>query len=159
MVSLGNGAAKSVSDQIASLGSNLLIVMPGQRMGAGRAGASAPSFKIADVNAIQAQLTGLKAVAPTSSVSATVVSGPKNWTTSVTGSTNDHFTAGNWRFADGRMFTVTEQRAGKVACVVGDTVKKKLFGDLNPIGTDIRIKSISCGLCEHSKDECPESRM
>ena len=144
MVSLGNGAAKSVSDQIASLGSNLLIVMPGQRMGAGRAGAAAPSFKIADVNAIQAQLTGLKAVAPTSSASATVVSGAKNWTTSVTGSTNDYFIAGNWRFADGRMFTVTEQRAGKVACVVGDTVKKKLFGDLNPIGTDIRIKSISC---------------
>jgi putative ABC transport system permease protein len=144
MVSLGNGATKSVSDQIASLGSNLLIVMPGQRPGAGRGGASAPSFKIADANAIQSQIADLKAVAPTASTSVTAVSGAKNWTTSVTGSTNDYFTAGNWRFVEGRMFTDTEERAGKAACVVGETIRKKLFGSLSPLGSDIRIKNVSC---------------
>jgi putative ABC transport system permease protein len=144
MVSLGNGATKAVSDQIASLGTNLLIVLPGQRPGAGRDGASAPSFKIADANAIQSQIGGLKAVAPTANASVTVVSGAKNWTTSVTGTTNDYFTAGNWRLSDGRTFTDGEQRAGKAACIVGETVRKKLFGGQNPVGNDIRIKSVSC---------------
>src|SRR6202790_1327467 len=73
MVSLGNGATKAVSDQIASLGSNLLIVMPGQRFCASRAGASAPSFKLSDADAIRSQIGALKAVAPTASDSVTLV--------------------------------------------------------------------------------------
>jgi putative ABC transport system permease protein len=144
MVSLGNGATRSVSDQIASLGSNLLIAMPGQRAGAGNAGASAPPFKIADANAIQSQIAGLRAVAPTASVSTTVVSGDKNWATSITGSTNDYFLAGNWRLSDGRRFTDAELRAGKGVCILGQTVRTKLFGPANPVGSDIRIKSLSC---------------
>jgi putative ABC transport system permease protein len=144
MVTLGNGATRAVSQQISSLGSNLLIVMPGQRPGAGRDGASAPQFKLADAQAIQSQIRGLEAVAPSASQSVTVVSGAKNWTTSITGSTNDYFTAGNWRLADGRMFTETEQRAGKPVCVMGETVRKKLFGNENPVGSDIRVRTFSC---------------
>jgi putative ABC transport system permease protein len=85
---------KSVSDQISSLGSNLLIVMPGQRFGASQAGASAPSLRLSDAEAIRAQVSGLKAVAPTASQSATAVSAARNWTTTVTGTTDDYFTAG-----------------------------------------------------------------
>ncbi|MGB0110892.1 MAG: ABC transporter permease [Terriglobales bacterium] len=144
MVSLGNGATKAVSDQISSLGSNLLIVLPGQRFGASRAGASAPSFKISDANAIRSQITALEAVAPTASDSVTVVSEGKNWTTTITGSTDDYFKAGSWRLSSGRTFTETEERAGKAVCIVGETVRRKLFGTQDPVGSEIRIKNFSC---------------
>jgi putative ABC transport system permease protein len=144
MVTLGKGATKSVSDQIASLGSNLLIVMPGQRMGAMRGGASAPQFKMADADAIRAQITGIKAVAPTASASVTVVAGAKNWTTTVTGSTDSYFTAGSWRLADGRSFEPSEERAGKAVCVLGETVRANLFGKSDPVGSRIRVKQFSC---------------
>jgi len=144
MVSLGNGATKAVSDQIASLGSNLLIVMPGQRFGASRAGASAPSFKISDADAIRSQITGLKAVAPAASESVTVVSEGKNWTTTITGTTDDYFTAGSWHLSSGRTFTETEERAGKAVCIVGETVRRTLFGTQNPVGSEIRVKNFSC---------------
>jgi putative ABC transport system permease protein len=144
MVSLGNGATKAVTDQIASLGSNLLIVMPGQRFGASRAGASAPSFKISDADAIRSQITGLKAVAPAASESVTVVSEGKNWTTTITGTTDDYFTAGSWHLSSGRTFTETEERAGKAVCIVGETVRRTLFGTQNPVGGEIRVKNFSC---------------
>jgi len=64
--------------------------------------------------------------------------------TSVTGSTNDYFTAGNWKLASGRTFTEAEQRSGAPACVMGQTVRSKLFGDSNPVGTSIRVKQFSC---------------
>jgi putative ABC transport system permease protein len=144
MVSLGNGATKAVTDQIASLGSNLLIVMPGQRFGASRAGASAPSFKISDADAIRSQITGLKALAPAASESVTVVSEGKNWTTTITGTTDDYFTAGSWHLSSGRTFTETEERAGKAVCIVGETVRRTLFGTQNPVGGEIRVKNFSC---------------
>jgi putative ABC transport system permease protein len=144
MVSLGNGAAKAVSDQIASLGSNLLIVMPGQRFGASRAGASAPLFKPSDADAIRSQIGGLKAVAPTATDSVTIVSGGRNWTTSITGTTNDYFTAGNWHLSSGRTFTDSEERAGKAVCVVGATVRRNLFGARIPVGDELRVKNFSC---------------
>jgi putative ABC transport system permease protein len=144
MVTLGNGTTKSVSDRIASLGSNLLMVTPGQRGGPSFAGGSAPRFKVADAKAIQDQLRGIKAVAPTAGQSVTVVASAKNWTTTVTGSTNDYFTAGNWKLASGRTFTEAEQRSGAPACVMGQTVRSKLFGDSNPVGTSIRVKQFSC---------------
>jgi hypothetical protein len=84
MVTLGNGATKSVSDQISALGSNLLIVMPGQRFGASEGRANPPAFKMADVEAIRTQIGSVKAVAPTASESAIVVAGAKNWSTSIT---------------------------------------------------------------------------
>ena len=128
----GNGATKAVSDQISSLGSNLLIVMPGQRFGARRAGASAPAFKLSDADAIRSQITGLKAVAPTASESVTVVSAGKNWTTTVTGSTDDYFKAGSWRLSSGRTFTETEERAGKAVCILGETVRREAVRNAGP---------------------------
>jgi len=144
MVTLGNGATKAVSDQIASLGSNLLIVMPGQRFGAGSAGASAQAFKLSDAEAIRSQIGGLKAVAPTASESVTVVSAGKNWTTSVTGTTDDYFPAGSWHLSSGRTFTDAEERAGKAVCVLGETVRKNLFGTQDALGNEIRVKNFSC---------------
>jgi putative ABC transport system permease protein len=144
MVTLGKGATKSVSDQIASLGSNLLVVMPGQRMGAIRGGANAPQFKMADADAIRAQIAGIKAVAPTASAGVTVVAGAKNWTTTATGTTSSYFGAASWRLTDGRSFEQTEERAGKAVCVIGETVRTNLFGKADPVGSRIRLKQFSC---------------
>jgi putative ABC transport system permease protein len=141
-VTLGNGATQSVSDQISSLGSNLLMLRPGQRMGHGSSGA--PNFKAEDAEAIKVQVGSLKAVAPTVSRTSVVVVGTKNWATSITGSNSDYFTAGNWTLEDGRFFNATEERAGKAVCVIGATVRKELFESHSPVGDTIRIKQFSC---------------
>jgi len=142
MVTLGNGATKSVSDQISSMGSNLLILLPGQRFGPGSEGA--PNFKLADVEAIRSQITTAGAVAPVSSKGVTAVYQARNWATVVTGSSNDYFQAGNWQLAAGRTFSETEERAGKAVCVIGETVRDKLFGRQSPVGSEIRIKQFAC---------------
>jgi putative ABC transport system permease protein len=142
MVTLGNGATRSVSDQISSMGSNLLMVRPGQRFGPGAE--VAPNFKSADVEAIRSQITSAQAVAPVVSTSATAVYQARNWSTSVTGSNNDYFQAGNWELAAGRTFSETEERAGKAVCVLGESVRDKLFGRQNPVGSEIRIKQFAC---------------
>jgi len=142
MVTLGNGATKSVSDQIASMGSNLVMVVPGQRFGPGSGGA--PNFKSADVEAVRSQISAAEWVAPVVSKSVTAVYQASNWATVVTGSNNDFFRAGNWELAHGRTFSETEERAGKAVCVIGATVREKLFGGQNPVGSEIRIKQFSC---------------
>jgi putative ABC transport system permease protein len=142
MVTLGNGATRSVSDQIASMGSNLLMVRPGQRFGPGAE--AAPNFKIADIEAVHNQITGTAAVAPVVSSAVTAVYQANNWSTSVTGSTLEYFTAANWEIAAGRAFNEAEERAGKAVCVIGATVRDKLFGQQNPVGAEIRIKQFAC---------------
>ncbi len=144
MVTLGNGATKAVSDQIASLGSNLLMLMPGQRPGPNRDRTSAAPFKAADVLAVKSQVGGIKALAPTTGASVTAVWMAKNWSTSVTGSNNDYFVAGNWTLAGGRTFSDGELAAGSPVCVVGETIRTKLFEGQNPVGNAIRIKNFSC---------------
>ena len=142
MVTLGKGATRSVSDQISSMGSNLLMLRPGQRFGPGAD--VAPNFKLADVEAIRTQITSIDAVAPVASLSVTAVYQARNWSTMVTGSTNDHFRAGNWEIVSGRDFTETEERSGRAVCVIGESVRANLFGSQNPVGSDIRIKQFSC---------------
>jgi putative ABC transport system permease protein len=142
MVTLGNGATKSVSDQIASMGSNLLVVMPGQRFGPGSDGA--PAFRTSDVEAIRNQVGAARLVAPIVSKSVTAVYQSRNWSTVVSGTNDDYFEAGNWEIAAGRSFSDAEERAGKAVCVVGETVRNKLFGGQNPVGSEIRIKQFAC---------------
>jgi putative ABC transport system permease protein len=142
MVTLGNGATKSVSDQIASMGSNLLLLRPGQRFGPGAE--VAPNFKIADAEAIRSQIGSAEAVAPVVSATATAVYQARNWSTVVTGSSDDYFRAGSWELAAGRSFSEAEERAGKAVCVIGETVRDKLFGRQSPVGSEIRIKQFAC---------------
>lgn len=144
MVTLGNGATKMVSDQISSLGSNLLMLRPGQRLGPGRDSAGAPNFKKADVDAIRAQVGNLQEVAPVAGSSTTLVAGSNNWSTTVHGTTNGYLIAGNWQLAAGREFLDDEERAGKAVCIVGATVRRELFGNRNPLGDEIRVKSFAC---------------
>jgi len=144
MVTLGNGATRMVSDQISSLGSNLLMLRPGQRLGPGRDSAGSPSFRKADVEAIRSQVSSLQVVAPVAGSSVTLVAGNNNWSASINGTTNAYLIAGNWKLAAGREFLDDEERAGKAVCIIGATVKKELFGSRNPLGDEIRVKTFTC---------------
>ena len=146
MVTLGNGATQAVQMQIASLGTNLLMVRPGQRQGPGGGGGGAgiPSFKEADAAAILAQIGGVATVAPEGRAGVTVVGNGRNWATSVTGSSNDWFTTGNWNLASGRKFEDDEQQAGSAVCIIGETVRREIYGGTRGLGEQLRIKQFSC---------------
>ncbi len=144
MVTLGNGATQSVRDQIAAMGSNLLMVLPGQGFGPGSG--DAPRFRVQDADAIRAQVGLAQAVAPTATRRITAVYGARNWMTPVTGTTNEYFTAGNWTLAAGRTFTEAEVRAGAAVCVIGETVRQNLYGNQNPVDAQVRIGQFSCAV-------------
>ena len=142
MVTLGNGATRAVQDQISGLGTNLLQVRPGQRMGPGSS--TAPSFKDTDADVIAQQIGGIMAVAPEGRSAATLVAGGRNWSSSVIGSTNDWLITGNWRLVQGRQFTADEMKAGSAVCIIGETVRRELFGKDDVLGERLRVKAFSC---------------
>ena len=144
MVTLGNGATRMVADQISSLGTNLLMLRPGQRLGPGRDSAGAPNFKLSDLEAIQQQINGLQTVAPVVGSSVTLVAGTQNWSSTVSGTTNAYLTSGNWKLAGGRPFNDDEEGNGKAVCIIGNTVKKELFAGQSPLGNSVRVKSFDC---------------
>jgi putative ABC transport system permease protein len=145
MVTLGNGATLAVQNQIAGLGTNLLQVRPGQRlMGPGSGGTSAPAFKEEDADAIATQIGGIAAVAPEARASATVVANGRNWTTIVVGSTNAWLVTGNWTMDSGRLFSDSELRAGAAVCLIGETVRREIFGGQDALGQSLRVKQMSC---------------
>jgi len=74
----------------------------------------------------------------------TAVYQASNWSTVVSGTNDDYFEAGNWEFVAGRAFSEAEERSGKAVCVIGETVRNKLFGGQNPVGSEIRIKQFAC---------------
>jgi putative ABC transport system permease protein len=144
MVTLGNGATLAVQNQISGLGTNLLQVRPGQRLGPGTGGASAPAFKEEDAAAIASQIGGVAQVAPEARSGSTVVANGLNWNSSIIGSTNAWLLTGNWKLAEGRVFSDDELRAGAAVCLIGETVRRQLFGTRPAVGERIRVKQISC---------------
>lgn len=143
MVTIGNGATAKVSADLAKLGSNLLMVNPGQ-FGPGRASSDAQPFNSRDVNAMKTQLSGVKAVAPLAQQSATVVASTENRIVTISGIDNDYFIAQDWALAAGRTFMDSEIRGGRAACIIGATVRTKMFGSAGPIGRVIRVGKVSC---------------
>jgi putative ABC transport system permease protein len=145
MVTIGGGATAQVTEQIASLGSNLLMIRVGQHMGPGQDSVS-PSFDIADANAIMREIPAITAVAPSSSKRVTAVYGNANWNTTATGINNEFFKVRNWTIQSGRQFLDNELRSGKPVCVIGATIAKELLGQQNPLGSSIRLESFSCNI-------------
>ncbi len=143
MVTIGNGATAKVTADLAKLGSNLLMVNPGQ-FGPGRASSDAKPFNVRDIEAMKTQLTGIKAVAPMAQRSATVVAGTENRMVSISGTDNDYFITQDWALAAGRTFADGELRGGRAACIIGATVRAKLLGSGEPIGRVIRVGKVSC---------------
>lgn len=143
MVSLGNGATASIQEQVSSLGTNLLTIHPGRGFGRGGGAPPAP-FDLDDVESIRTQVVGLQAVAPQTSTQVTAIYEAQNWSTSVSGTTNDYLRASNLNLAKGRLFTESELSAGKSVCIIGDTVRDNLFRGTEAIGKILRLEDISC---------------
>jgi putative ABC transport system permease protein len=133
MVNLGAGATAQVTAQIASLGSNLLTVLPGQLFTMGQTSAAKP-FKLADAEAIAREINTVVAVVPLASQAVIAISGNAHWSTTVTGTNNRFFTVREWAIAVGRSFTESELRAGHAVCILGATVRQQLFGFQDPLG-------------------------
>ena len=143
MVTVGGGATVQVQQQIASMGSNLLMVSPGKRLGPGQSSGNIP-FKQADAEAIAREISSVAAVAPVSSTSINAIFGNQNWSTQVTGSDNQYFRVTNRSIRSGRQFTDSELRSGAAVCIIGETVRKKLFGGQDSVGEKIRLQKLSC---------------
>jgi putative ABC transport system permease protein len=143
MVTIGSGATVQVTDQIASMGSNLLMVSPGKRLGPGQSTGNIP-FKQTDAEAIARDISSVAAVAPVSSQSIKAIFGNQNWSTQVTGSDNQYFRVTNRSIRSGRQFSDSELRSGAAVCIVGETVRKKLFGGQEALGEKIRLQKLSC---------------
>jgi putative ABC transport system permease protein len=144
MTTIGAGATARVTADIESLGTNLLMIRPGQGQGPGGARSESEPLKVADVDAIQDEISGVAAVAPTAQTSAQAIAASHNWATSVTGSTNQFLVVRNWPLVEGRSFTEGEERAGKAVCILGDTVRRELFGSADPINTRMRLGQLTC---------------
>jgi putative ABC transport system permease protein len=144
LVTLGGGATAKVAADISKMGSNLLQVRPGQhRHGPGGARVRADNFEIADAVAIRDEISGLAAVAPAANSSTQAIYRGSNWSTSITGSTNDFLKVRNWELDIGRGFTDHELRSGATVCIIGATVRKELFSGQDPIGESTRLKTLS----------------
>ena len=143
MVTIGEGATVQVSQQIANMGSNLLMVTPGKRLGPGQSTGNIP-FKEADAKAISRDVSSVAAVAPVSSQSLKAIFGNQNWSTQVTGSNNQYLQVTNRSIRSGRLFTNSELRSGAAVCIVGETILKKLFGGQEAMGEKIRLQKLSC---------------
>ncbi|HYD13050.1 MAG TPA: ABC transporter permease [Allosphingosinicella sp.] len=144
MVTLGKGATAAVAEQISSLGANILQIRPGQGFGRGGGGQQAPDFEMADVEAIQEQIAGVRAVAPQAQASVLAVHNAANWQTTVNGTTSQFFIAQQWRLSDGRIWNDAEEQSGKAVCIIGSTVQRNLFPNEAPVGEQLRVKDLSC---------------
>jgi putative ABC transport system permease protein len=144
LVTLGGGATVQVANQIKSLGSNLLSIRPGQQPRAGGVRQAARLFEAKDIEAIERDISGIAAVAPTASRSMLAISGDTNWSTVVTGVDNAYLRVRDWSLARGRVFTDGELRAGAMGCILGDTVRRNLFGAQDPLDATIRLGALSC---------------
>lgn len=143
LVSIGNGVKQDIEDSISSLGSNLLVVLPGapRTPGARPSQGSMKSLKISDYEAI-AKLEGVKAASPMTNGSYVVIYQNKNWTTSVAGVNANFQDVNNWTMTSGRFFSDKNAQNRERVAVVGQTVVKNLFADEDPVGKEIRVKNI-----------------
>jgi putative ABC transport system permease protein len=145
MVTLGQGTTAQVTNDVAKLGSNLLMVRAA-RGGPGPdvAGATPKSFSLRDAEAMAGQVPGVRVVAPAASTQMTAVFGNQNHAMQVTGTDNRFFDARDWPVAEGRQFTDGELQSGAASCVLGNTTRTELFGQTDPLGATIRLKQIAC---------------
>ncbi|MEW6510537.1 MAG: ABC transporter permease [Bacteroidota bacterium] len=144
MVAVGQGATAAVQSQIASLGTNILIVFPSStHMGGVSSGAgAAQTLKLDDIQAIIEQCPAVAFVSPQTRTNRQVVARNLNWSTSIQGGNTDYFRIRDWKLESGEMFTEADVRGGTKVCVIGRTVADNLFPGENPVGQMIRIAKL-----------------
>jgi putative ABC transport system permease protein len=144
MVSVGQGAQEQAQQQIAAMGSNVLFVGSGtvSRGGMSMGWGAVKSLVYDDVTAIVRECPAVKAAAPGTMSTAQVVFGNDNWSTRVTGTEPQFFDIKIWPFQEGAAFTQVDVDAVNNVAVIGETVRKNLFGATDPLGQTIRINNL-----------------
>jgi putative ABC transport system permease protein len=144
MIAVGSGAKKRIAEQIASMGSNMLIVLSGSSTSGGlRFGAgTVPTLTVDDAKAILNEIPAVKYVSPILGGVAQVVFGNQNWSTIVNGATPEVLQIRDWPLASGRSFTQQDVDGATKVCLLGKTVVDNLFGGIDPIGQIVRIKKV-----------------
>ena len=143
LVSIGNGVKQDIQNSISSLGSNLLMVMPGapRTPGVRPSQGSMKSLKVSDYQAIS-KLDGVKAASPYTANSYVSIYQSKNWTTTVSGVSSNFQDVNNWTMSEGRFISSKNVENRERVAVVGQTVVKNLFAGDDPVGKEIRVKNI-----------------
>jgi putative ABC transport system permease protein len=144
MIAVGSGAKARIAEQIASMGSNMLIVMSGSSTSGGfRFGSgTVPTLTVDDAKAILSEIPSVKYVAPSLPGVAQVVYGNQNWSTSINGTTPEMLDIREWTVASGRSFTQQDLDGANKVCLLGTTVVENLFGGIDPVGQIVRIKKV-----------------
>jgi putative ABC transport system permease protein len=145
MLAIGQGSKKSIQDQIASMGSNMLFVMPGSmRFGGVQQGSSnTQSLTVNDVQAIKTGCDAVVAVSPEVRSSGQAVYGNSNWPTTIYGGNEDYLSIRSWETVSGRNITDEEAKRSAKVCLIGRTVADELFGEgIDPTGETIRFAKI-----------------
>ena len=159
MVTLGQGATAAVNGSISSLGSNVVMLMPGKMM---EGGYGIESFKTADVQALSRSIEGVDAVAPIGSRSLTAIAGSANAAVDVNGIDLEFFKVmTSWKIAEGRSFREGEIASSAPVCIIGPEVAEKLFGTEDPIDRQFRLRRFTCtviGLLESQGSMFGQSR-
>jgi putative ABC transport system permease protein len=140
MLAIGQGAQAKINASIASMGSNLLIVVPGATSASGVRVASAQALTVSDANAL-AQISSVATATPVVIRQFQLVAGNNNWRTSVLGVTADYFTLRSWDLETGDMFGDEELRTYARVTVIGQSIADNLFPDEEPLGKIIRIRN------------------
>ncbi|MFA7433688.1 MAG: ABC transporter permease [Gemmobacter sp.] len=146
MVTVGQGSSQQVAADVAKLGTNILMIRPGQRgMGPGAGGGTqARPFALRDVDRLIDSLPQIETAAPVASGSTTVVAGGENHRTQITATDARYLVASDWPLVAGRNFTDAETRAGAAVCILGETVRQEIFGARDPVGEALRLENMSC---------------
>ena len=141
MVAIGSGAKARIQEQIASMGSNLLIVMSGSTTSGGvrRGMGSAPTLTVEDAKAIAEEIAVIKHVAPTLGGTAQVVFENQNWATNTIATTPESLLIRDWPTISGKPFTAADMTGAAKVCLLGQTVANGLFGEMDPTGQIVRI--------------------
>ena len=141
LVALGNGARRQIEASINSLGTNVIMIMPGSttRGGANQGLGSLNSLTVHDAEQIEREATLLSALSPVVVTHSQVIGGESNWSTRVYGVSTDYFTIRDWDASSGEPFDDADVRASRKVALLGAIVAKSLFADADPVGAQIRI--------------------
>jgi len=144
MLAVGEGAKRKVAEQLKSLGTNLMVVLPGTvtasgvRLGSG----SRNTLTENDARAIQDEIPRVEAAAPAMRGTGQVIYGNLNWSTVIFGMTPEYLTSREWRVVRGREIDENDVRSSAKVALVGQTVAQMLFGGTDPTGQTIRVKYV-----------------
>jgi putative ABC transport system permease protein len=144
MVAIGKGAEKRIQDQIASMGTNLIMVFPGsmQQRGVHMGPDQGVRLTLDDVDRLKKNSTLLEAISPVVRTGVQVIGGSGNWSTAVWGGSEEYLNIRDWKMSSGDFFSASDVRAQNKVCIIGQTIVKNLFASDDPIGQQLRLRNV-----------------